>query len=188
MIIRQYFNYSNHIFLSIMEKGIIGERIRTMREQKNMTIEALADRSGLNMNQINMIEDGTETYSLAPLIKIARVLGTRIGTFLDDQSSDEPIICRNGVSAIATRFSNEKQNTAKHLIYKSLSNSKSDSNMEPFIIDISPCEDVDFITSSHEGEDFILVRAGDIDIKYVERDYRRSKGDSIYYSFAVPHI
>ena len=32
--------------------------------------------------------------SLAPLIKIARVLGVRLGTFLDDQDEVGPVVCR----------------------------------------------------------------------------------------------
>jgi transcriptional regulator with XRE-family HTH domain len=48
-------------------------------------LEEVAERSGLSLEQIERIEDNTEFPSLAPLIKVARVLGVRLGTFLDDQ-------------------------------------------------------------------------------------------------------
>ena len=32
--------------------------------------------------------------------------------------------------------------------------------MEPFIIDVMPTEDSDFVLSSHEGEEFIMVMEG----------------------------
>ena len=61
---------------------IVGEKIKSLREDKSITIEELAQRSGLAMEQIERIENNIDIPSLAPLIKIARVLGVRLGTFL----------------------------------------------------------------------------------------------------------
>ena len=38
--------------------------------------------------------------------------------------------------------------------------------MEPFIIDVMPTEDSDFVLSSHEGEEFIMVMEGVMEISY----------------------
>ena len=64
---------------------IVGEKIKALREDKSITIEELAQRSGLAIEQVERIENNIDIPSLAPLIKIARVLGVRLGTFLDDQ-------------------------------------------------------------------------------------------------------
>ena len=61
---------------------IVGEKIKSLREDKSITIEELAQRSGLAMEQIERIENNIDIPSLAPLIKIARVLGVRLGTCL----------------------------------------------------------------------------------------------------------
>ena len=58
---------------------IVGEKIKSLREDKSITIEELAQRSGLAMEQIERIENNIDIPSLAPLIKIARVLGVRLG-------------------------------------------------------------------------------------------------------------
>ena len=63
---------------------IVGEKIKSLRENKGISIEELAERSGLAIEQIERIENNIDLPSLAPLIKIARVLGVRLGTFLDD--------------------------------------------------------------------------------------------------------
>ena len=63
---------------------IVGEKIKALREDKTITIEELAQRSGLAIEQIERIENNIDIPSLAPLIKIARVLGVRLGTFLDE--------------------------------------------------------------------------------------------------------
>ena len=54
---------------------IVGEKIKSLREDKSITIEELAQRSGLAMEQIERIENNIDIPSLAPLIKIARVHG-----------------------------------------------------------------------------------------------------------------
>ena len=58
---------------------IVGEKIRTLRESLSISMEELAERSGLAVEQIERIENNVDIPSLAPLIKLARVLG-RSGT------------------------------------------------------------------------------------------------------------
>jgi transcriptional regulator with XRE-family HTH domain len=64
---------------------IVGEKIKSLRESQSISMEELAERSGLAIEQVERIESNIDLPSLAPLIKIARVLGVRLGTFLDDQ-------------------------------------------------------------------------------------------------------
>ena len=59
--------------------------------------------------------------------------------------------------------------------------------MEPFIIDVAPTDDSDFVLSSHEGEEFIMVMEGTMEISYGKHTYLLEEGDSIYYDSIVPH-
>jgi transcriptional regulator with XRE-family HTH domain len=68
--------------------NIIGEKIAALRTAKEISIEELADRTGLAEEQIIRIENNIDIPSLAPLIKIARALGVRLGTFLDDVTDE----------------------------------------------------------------------------------------------------
>ena len=160
---------------------IVGEKIKSLREDKSITIEELAQRSGLAMEQIERIENNIDIPSLAPLIKIARVLGVRLGTFLG------PVVCRKKEAKDAISFSNNAIHSRKHMEYHSLSKSKADRHMEPFIIDVMPTEDTDFVLSSHEGEEFIMVMEGIMEISYGKNTYLLEEGDSIYYDSIVPH-
>ena len=79
------------------DNKIIGSKIQHIRETKQLSIEDVAERSGLSVEQIQRIEGNVDFPSLAPLIKIARVLGVRLGTFLDDQSQLGPVVCRKSL-------------------------------------------------------------------------------------------
>ena len=58
--------------------NIIGEKIKSLRTTKEISIDELAESTGLSVEQIRRIEDNIDIPSLAPLIKIARALGVRL--------------------------------------------------------------------------------------------------------------
>ena len=167
---------------------IVGEKIKSIRETKQISVSELAERTGLAEEQINRIESNVDIPSLAPLIKIARALGVRLGTFLDDQDEVGAVICRKEESAKSTiSFSNNSMNARTHMHYQSLSKSKADRHMEPFIIDIEATNETNYEVSSHEGEEFIFVMEGKVEIAYGKKNHVIEAGDSIYYDSIVPH-
>lgn len=168
---------------------IIGEKIRNIRESKKLSVEEVAERSGLGIEQIRRIEDNIDFPSLAPLIKIARVLGVRLGTFLDDQAELGPVVHRGRDNSNGSiRFTNNAAEGQKHMDYHSLSQDKSGRHMEPFLIEVAPSkEGEEFILSTHEGEEFIYVLQGVIEINYGKHNYILEEGDSIYYDSIVAH-
>ena len=167
---------------------IVGEKIRAIRESRQISVEELVERTGLAAEQISSIEDSRIVPSLAPLIKIARALGVRLGTFLDDQDESGAVVCRReehdgeGIS-----FSNNALSARTHMQYHSLSASKADRHMEPFIIDIRKTEELSYELSSHEGEEFIYVMEGTVEVSYGKKNHVIEAGDSIYYDSIVPH-
>lgn len=77
--------------------NVIGEKVKSLRTAKEISLEELADRTGLAVEQITRIEENIDIPSLAPLVKLARALGVRLGTFLDDQPDEAgPVVCRRG--------------------------------------------------------------------------------------------
>jgi transcriptional regulator with XRE-family HTH domain len=168
---------------------VIGEKIKGLREMKNLSAEEVAERSGLSLMQILRIEENKELPSLAPLIKVARVLGVRLGTFLDDQQELGPVVCRGKDlgQREGIHFSNNAKAVHKNMAYYALSQDKSGRHMEPFLIDVLPAQEADFVLSTHEGEEFIFVLGGLIEINYGRDTYVLEEGDSIYYDSIVAH-
>jgi len=173
-----------------MSKGntFVGSKIKGIRESKNITIAEMAERSGLAVEQIESIENDEFLPSLGPLIKIARALGVRLGTFLDDNDALGPVVCRaeeREESSIS--FSNDAADARKNMEYHSLAKQKAGRHMEPFIIDINPSEEKEFKLSAHEGEEFIYVMNGEVEIAYGKDTYTLRQGDSIFYDSIVKH-
>ena len=168
---------------------IIGHKIKGIRESKNLTVEEIAERSGLSTEQITSIETDQNLPSLGPLIKIARALGVRLGTFLDDSDELGPVVCRAEEREMnkSISFSNDATDARKHMEYHPLAQQKAGRHMEPFIIDINPTDTLSYTLSAHEGEEFIYVMSGEIEIEYGKEKYCLKAGDSIYYDSIVKH-
>lgn len=162
----------------------IGKRIKNLREEKNLSREQLANLTNLSLSFITALEEEDLYPSLAPLQKVSRALGVRLGTFMDDQVSKDPIIIKSDYKEEDLSMQVAK-NKKPSFHYHSLGKGKSDRNMEPFIIEIEA--DGDETLSSHEGEEFMYVIDGEINIDYGKEKYTLKTGDSIYYNSIVPH-
>ena len=165
----------------------LGDRIRQIRESRKLDRNKLAERASISEDLLEQIENNEMIPSLSPLIKIARSLGVRLGTFLDDELTNSPVIVRSGASDKVIRFKDSSRVTSTELDFYSLAANKKDRHMEPFLINLSPPEDNDLSLSTHEGEEFIYVLQGSVRIQYGQKEYILQSGDSIYYDSILPH-
>ena len=63
----------------------VGKRIESFRQRKDLSIEALAEAAGIKTQVLQAIESGDVYPAIGVLIKLARALGLRLGSFMDDQ-------------------------------------------------------------------------------------------------------
>lgn len=169
-----------------VEKNL-GSRIKQLRTSRQIGLEDLAVQTNMEIGLLKKIEEEKIVPSLAPLIKIARALGVRLGTFLDDSDQLGPAIVRAGGQEKGIRFTSQGSLTREHLNFYSLAFNKVGRSMEPFIVDIEPAEPSDYMLSSHEGEEFIYVMEGRIEINYGKDVFLLHAGDSIYMDSVVVH-
>ncbi|MEA4957290.1 (S)-2-hydroxypropylphosphonic acid epoxidase [bioreactor metagenome] len=171
----------------MVDKNEIGAKIKNLRESRKITKEELSKETNISLELLNSIEEGEVVPSLTPITKIAKALGVRLGTFLDDAPKNDPLIVKKGEINSVVYFSGEENQTdVSALEFHSLGAGKNDRHMEPFIIDVHT-EDGEFNLSSHEGEEFIYVLEGEIEVKYGQESFVVAKGDSIYYDSIIPH-
>jgi transcriptional regulator with XRE-family HTH domain len=169
------------------ELNRIGAKVTQIRESRKISRQELAERSELDTKLIDRIETGELIPSLSPLIKIARVLGVRLGTFLDDQEHIGPVLTRTGDRPKRVGFAEKRQAGRADLDFYALAADKTGRHMEPFVIDIHPLSDREIVLSAHEGEEFIYVLSGTVEISYGRETYMLEEGDSIYYDSIVSH-
>ncbi|THB70684.1 MAG: XRE family transcriptional regulator [Desulfovibrio sp.] len=160
----------------------IGERIRRYREAREMSPEDLARAAGITPLELADVEAGEESLAIGPLVKAARALGVRLGTFMDDVQTEDPHIMR----AETIEAQRADRNPGEKQAYVPLGQGKADRNMEPFFMELFPGQGPAEL-SSHEGEEFIIVVCGKVRLTYGKQEHILSKGDSMYYNSVVPH-
>lgn len=167
-----------------MSSEKVSQRIGKFMKQKNISVEELASRTGLSQDFIERITGENAYPSLGPLLKIARALGVRLGTFLDDHVSQDPLIIRlaERVDELSMHSSMDQPVSSR---FYSLGRGKSDRHMEPFFVEMDPESEKPL--SSHEGEEFIVVHSGELRLIYGQENHVLKPGDSIYYNSVVPH-
>jgi transcriptional regulator with XRE-family HTH domain len=128
-----------------MVEGNIGAKIQQLRLSHEMSVEELAEASHCNAELIESLEDGALVPSLTPLLMIARALGVRLGTFMDDSPQTGPFKVEAGQSENVIMFSGKEIGSdISAMEFYSLAYGKGERHMEPFIIDVHPLENKDY--------------------------------------------
>lgn len=166
---------------------IIGSKISDIRHERGISMEELAKRCKMPIEVLEQIEVSETLTTLSPLITIARVLGVRLGTFIEDANELGPVVARCDEMANGVMFSSEAEASDTHLDFYPLASRKMGRHMEPFIISVKPLEGDRTEMSAHLGEEFIYVLSGRVEIQYGERTFQLGEGDSIYYDSTVDH-
>jgi len=161
----------------------IGARIQMFRGRNELTVDQLAQNAGLDPALVRAIEAGKTQPPIGVLIKLARALGQRLGTFMDGVASNDPVVSKLGADD-TDHDTPGKYPQIYH--YVPLAADKIDRHMQPLYIELNPA-DANTPMSSHEGEEFMLVLDGTLEVMYGPQTRLLKKGDTIYYDAVVPH-
>lgn len=166
----------------------LGSKITTLRTAHHLSQQDLADRCSCDVSVIEGLENGELPPSLAPLIKITRALGVRLGTLMDDDENLGPVyISKSQMEEVTRLKSMETNSDAGDLSYFSLAAGRPSRHMDPFVITISPSGETNHELVGHEGEEWLYGLEGNIEIEYGKELYVLHPGESIYYDSIVPH-
>ncbi len=169
------------------EQAKLGARIKKWRESQNVSRAELAENTGLTEQFITSLEEENLCPALGSLQRIARALNTRLGTFMDDHISKDPVISRKNERE-ADLIMQRARDKSPSMCFYSLAGGKSDRAMEPFFIEILPDDAGEQKAfSSHQGEEFLLVLSGKLKVVYGSETSYLEEGDSMYFNSVVPH-
>lgn len=157
----------------------LGGRLRDLRRQQNLSLRALAEKSGLSANTLSLIENGKTSPSVATLQQIAIALSIPITAFFEVQVNREPVIYTKKDQRNGTTFS--------HGLLEELGNSVGDEGMQPFVITFEPNTDSGDQALTHEGSEFVFCLSGRIHYNVAGMEYVLEPGDSLIFSSKMPH-
>ena len=156
----------------------IGEKIRVLRMEKQLTQEELANRCELSKGFISQVENDLTSPSIATLIDILEILGTNLPDFFSDTKEEKVTYTKDDM------FEKDDDDLKYSLMWLIPNAQKNE--MEPIMITIQPGGQY-IEEEPPEGEEFGYVLSGTIILHLGKKKYKVKKGESFYYKAKVTH-
>ncbi|MEW6443979.1 MAG: XRE family transcriptional regulator [bacterium] len=165
----------------------VGEKLKLLREDKALSLKDLSERTGLSTAVLSQIENHLVSPPLGTLIRLAKALDVRPGYFFDQHADKSFAIVRKDERKQVSRFASKK-GVSYGYSYESLGYDLKDRHMEPFLVTLEPAPVANPKPSSHDGEEFLFVLEGEMEITLGEHSDVLQPGDAVYYDSKIPHL
>jgi transcriptional regulator with XRE-family HTH domain len=162
----------------------IGKRIKTIREEKGLSLKEISKLTGFEVDLLSNIESNQVQPQLGTVIKLSKALDSAFGRLISGIGDKLYSVTRKNEQKIVSRSTSQKGK--KHLYtYKSLAPEVKGRHMEAMLVQLeeNPEEEI----SVHEGEEFIYVLEGTTLLKIGDDRFELEPGDSVYYLSTTPH-
>jgi transcriptional regulator with XRE-family HTH domain len=165
----------------------IGDKIKSLRLEKKLSIAEVANRSGISEATIAGIEEHGVSPPLGHMITLANVFRVTLGELFGDSADSPFCIVRSDNRKTVSRFSSTVGRSGSYS-YESLGHQKQNRHMEPFLVTLAPAESHQVEPNRHFGEEILFVLEGRVEVKLAEHTDILNPGDSIYYDSNLPHV
>jgi len=157
----------------------VGQRLRELRLECGLSIRALAERSGLNVNTFSLIENGKTSPSVSTLQQIAAALEVPITAFFETNAP------KNRVAHIAAR--NRPRMAFAHGVLEDLGAGLTSRAVEPFVVTLEPHASSGDTPIVHTGFEFVFCLRGRMTYRVEDQSYVLEPGDSLLFESHLPH-
>jgi len=154
-----------------------GEKVRRLRESHNWSIDDLAAHTGQTPEFIQEAEAGRVMPSVSFLLSIAKALDVDPGTFLKDEEKT----AIQGQRAQAFTLRN------RDYAYQTLTPGAENRHLRGFLITIDPRQAHKSIAYKHEGEEFIYVMEGHLEVTLGNKVSQFKVGECVHFNSETPH-
>jgi transcriptional regulator with XRE-family HTH domain len=164
----------------------VGERVKKVRESKGLTIEDVCRRTDLDPETLLSIEQGLIDPPLGQIIRLAKSLEMRMGYFISGEEEKPFTVVRRNDRKLVSRHDSKKGKRYGYE-FESLAPYKKNRHMEPFLVTLEPAP-TEHERSTHDGQEFLYVLKGRMEVRLGEEVHVLDPGDAIYYDSIVPHL
>ena len=162
----------------------LGEKLKLLRKEKDLTLDKLAELSGVAKATLSRIENGVTAGNLNTHLKICEALRVNLGELYKGlESVDEKIVSFNEKTIKEAEVFNYDENVSSIILSKPTGKKK----MLPQLLTIEP----DKATSKEENapgtDKFIYCLEGEIELTIADKKNSLKKNSSVYFDASFPH-
>lgn len=166
-------------FMNIVE---LAQRIRSARVNRGLTLDQVAESSGLAKGLLSKVENFRVTPTLPTLVKLCETLGMKLSELVEGLE-EKPKLC---LVPRDKRKQVERDSSKSNIIYYSLAHRRANRAMDPFEL-IVPAHGGRSEAMPHEGEEFLTVLEGHVEFEFDGMAHSLEVGDSLYFDAETAH-
>ena len=152
----------------------VGTRLRQLRMRRKLSLAQVAKAVGISLGFLSALERSHMSASVSTLRKLARFYKTNILDFYDSAESNH-LVRPDGRKVLEAGPGVRMELLAW-----------GNAVMEPHLFCIASGAGSGE-SYTHEGEEFLYILRGELQISLQEQEYRLKAGDSFYFESATPH-
>src|SRR5215208_6856448 len=157
----------------------ISERLRELREARNISMRTLATRSGLSANALSMIERGKASPSVSTLYKLADALGISITSFFGSDAERKQIVFLKADERAHVSFTRG--------VFEGLGGEQFVGRVEPFLLTLESNANSGPRTMTHTGHEFVFCLRGELEYQVERQVFQLQPGDSLLFAAHLKH-
>ena len=162
----------------------VAARIRELREVSGFTVEEMAARTGLSVEEYAQCEAGNRNLSIAFLYRCTLSFGVDMGDLLEGRSP------KLRAYDLTRKGEGQRIEEAHHMVGYNLAADFRNRIALPLYMEVkyrpgSEYEDIELVT--HEGQECDIVIRGHLKIQIGSHTEILHAGDTIYYDSSTPH-
>jgi len=157
----------------------IGLRIRELRQSRKLTLQELADISGLSASMLSLVERGRASPSIGSLIVVASALGVTMSDLLaNGADGEEKIVVRASDARVVE--------TAQHVVRRLMRQDRT-RGVSVAVNEYAPHTGSTEHPITHEGFEYGYVLQGELTVEVDGTKHVLRQGDLIAYSSRRKH-
>ncbi len=160
----------------------IGKKLKQLRKDRQMTLNALSQKSGVAVATLSRMEHDIMTGTLESHVKICQALGVSLGDFYKEVELDT-----KSVSVVKQKEKHDSYVHPKNSTIELLTTKIMSKKMMPMLLRISKSGQTHKEENKPGSEKFIYVLEGTLTAKVGKEEHHLVKGDSLYFDASLPH-
>ena len=163
----------------------IGDKIKKLRQEKGLSQDELSKLTGFDVELLDQIEKKEVQPQLGTIIRLSKALDSAFSRVVSGVGNKLYSITRKTEQKAVSRSTSRKDKKQLYM-YKSLAPEVHGRHMESLIVQLEEKRTDEL--SVHEGEEFIYVLEGIVELTIGEDQFDLEPGDSVYYLSTTPHL